>query len=143
MSRRSKSSGLSGGVIVAILVFGFVGWVGEQVARVWPALLILGVLVTVTVVGTKVLRRAGRRAALMAKYQDAALVDRLLQKVLWQGETADQVQESLGAPAAIDDATLKTKSKQTWKYYKTGRGRFALRVTLEDNLVVGWETKGA
>ncbi len=61
--------------------------------------------------------------------------------VLWQGETAEQLRESLGNPADTDEKVLKTKTKEIWKYRPTARSRFGLKVTLDDGVVTGWEQK--
>ena len=59
--------------------------------------------------------------------------------VLWQGETAEQLRESLGTPPDTDQKVLKTKTKEIWKYRPTKRNRFGLKVTLDDGIVTGWE----
>jgi hypothetical protein len=64
---------------------------------------------------------------------------RIWQKEIWQGETSEMVRESLGPPVEVDEKVLKTKTKHTWKYEPQGGNRFALRVFLEDGVVVGWE----
>jgi hypothetical protein len=35
--------------------------------------------------------------------------------------------------------TVKTKTRRVYKWGQTGRGRYAVRVTVENDLVVGWE----
>lgn len=47
--------------------------------------------------------------------------------------------DSLGRPLDIDQKVLKTK--EVWKYNQTGKGRYALRITLENGEVVGWDQK--
>lgn len=82
-----------------------------------------------------------RRERLMEKYGDVDLVDRLMKKMFWQGQSEEQLIDSIGKPVGIDQKVLKTKFKEVWKYNKTGKGRFALRITLENGLVVGWDKK--
>jgi len=41
----------------------------------------------------------------------------------------------------IDEKVLKSKTKQTWKYQPTGVNRYALRIHLDDEIVVGWDDK--
>lgn len=77
----------------------------------------------------------------MKKYGNAALVDKIMSKMFWQGQSEDQLIESLGKPLDIDQRVLKTKTKEVWKYNKTGKGRYALRITLENGYVVGWDQK--
>ena len=73
---------------------------------------------------------------LMAKYGNANIVDKLMQRMFWQGQSAEQLVDSLGRPMDIDQKVLKTKTKEIWKYNRTGKGRYALRITLEDGEVV-------
>ncbi len=49
--------------------------------------------------------------------------------------------EILGQPVAVDEKVLKTKTKRTFKYRPVGVNRYALRVYLDDDQVVGWEDK--
>ena len=49
--------------------------------------------------------------------------------------------DSWGRPEETDGKNSKTKIKKTLKYGRTGKNRFANRVTVEDGLVVGWEQK--
>lgn len=82
-----------------------------------------------------------RRSALLQKYGDAQVVERIMSRSYWQGQTAEQLRDSLGDPADIDEKVLKTKSKQVWKYQQTGVNRFALRIIVENDSVVGWDEK--
>lgn len=82
-----------------------------------------------------------RREFLMAKYQDAKLVEKLMSKQIWQGQTEEQLLDSLGRPRDIDQNVLKTKVKKTWKYNETGKNRYALKVIIENGQVVGWDKK--
>jgi hypothetical protein len=82
-----------------------------------------------------------RRAALFAKYGDAEIVDNIMNRMFWQGQTPEQLADSIGNPVDIDRKVMKTKTREVWKYNETGKGRFALRITLEDGVVVGWDKK--
>lgn len=84
---------------------------------------------------------AMRRAALMKKYGDKALVDRLMRRMIWEGQTAGQLVDAIGKPAQIDEKVMKAKTRDTWKYNQRSRTRFGLRVTVEDGVVVGWDKK--
>ena len=85
---------------------------------------------------------AERRKLLLQKYGNAAVVDRIMRKILWEGETEEQLTDSLGRPLAVDSHVLKTKITETWKYDSTGRNRYALRVRVDNGIVVGWDKKG-
>jgi len=80
-----------------------------------------------------------KHSRLKEKYQDEALVKKIMQRTLWQGQTAEQVIDAIGEPKDIDEKVLKTKTKQTWKYFPSGRRRYGLRITLDDGIVVGWD----
>jgi len=83
-----------------------------------------------------------RRIELLTKYLgDIETVDKILSQQIWEGQTSEQLEESFGKPVEIDEKILKTKSKEVWKYNQTGKGRFALRITLENGEVIGWEKK--
>ena len=82
-----------------------------------------------------------RRKQLTEKYGDPEIARRIMRRVLWPGETQEQLLESLGTPADTDQKILKTKSKEIWKYRPVGKNRFGLRVTLDDGIVVAWDSK--
>lgn len=106
------------------------------------------ILFVIAVVGWAVIsshlkkeRLEARREALYSKYGDYEVVDKLMGGGIWQGQSAEQLTDSLGKPVDVDLKVLKTKSKEIWKYAQTGRGRYALRVTVENDVVVGWDKK--
>lgn len=82
-----------------------------------------------------------RKAALIEKYHDESIVDKILSRTIWVGETEEQLRDSLGPPVDIDEKVLKTKKKSTWKYFPAGGKKFKLRVTLDNGVVVGWDEK--
>ena len=86
-------------------------------------------------------KRAERLAYLTKKYKDQHLVDKLMNRQFWQGQTSEQLLDSLGKPADIDNKVLKTKKKEIWKYDQDGRNRYCLRVILENDTVVGWDQR--
>ncbi|MCO7641904.1 DUF2845 domain-containing protein [Pseudomonas sp. S 311-6] len=85
---------------------------------------------------------AERRAYLLRKYGDLGIVDRIMGRMMWQGQTEEQLRDSLGRPADVDQRVMKSKTRETWKYHRQGKNRYGLRVTLENGLVVGWDQKG-
>lgn len=100
----------------------------------WWLAIVLGVFALITALLAK-------RMRLTLKYKDEDLVDELLNETFWQGQTAEQLRDSLGEPLDIDQKVLKTKVKEVWKYEKTGKNRYRLKVTLDDGVVVGWDQK--
>ena len=51
----------------------------------------------------------------------------------------EQLIESWGSPADIAREIVKTRKKETWKYVQTGKNRFANRIYLENEIVIGWK----
>ncbi len=96
-----------------------------------------GIIILVLVICVWAWRR--RRRHLIERYGDPEIARRIMRGVIWQGETQEQLIESLGQPKDIDQKVLKTKTKEIWKYRPTTRQRFGLKVTLDDGVVVGWE----
>lgn len=89
----------------------------------------------------RVVRRQLRLSYLRGKYGDEGIVRKLMDGWVWQGQTVEQLIDSLGKPGETDRTVLKTKVKEVWKYGHRGRNRYGVRVTLEDGVVVGWENK--
>jgi hypothetical protein len=85
--------------------------------------------------------KKARQRKLMEKYGDEKVVTWIMNHSYWQGQTAEQLRDSLGNPVDVDESVLKAKTKEVWKYHRTGKNRFRLRVTLEDSRVVGWDHK--
>ncbi|MEW7279040.1 hypothetical protein ABW636_10640 [Aquimarina sp. 2201CG1-2-11] len=77
----------------------------------------------------------------MKKYKNTELVEKLMQGSYWIGQTKRELRDSLGYPKDISEQILKTKTKEIWKYEKTGENRYALKITLENNKVIGWDKK--
>lgn len=82
-----------------------------------------------------------RRDKLTQKYGDEKLVEAIVNRLFWQGQTASQLIDSLGHPIDVDKKIMKTKKKEVWKYNHMGGNRFGLRITLENDVVVGWDEK--
>lgn len=82
-----------------------------------------------------------RKERVYRKYGHGDVAEKILNRTIWVSETAEQLRDSLGSPADIDEKVLKTKRKEIWKYFQTGANRFGLRITLENGLVVGWDEK--
>ncbi|ANE54517.1 MULTISPECIES: hypothetical protein [Methylomonas] len=79
---------------------------------------------------------------LKSKYNnDMDVVNGILNQEFWKGQSSEQLEDSLGSPRAIDKQVLKTKTKEVWKYHKVGKGQYALKITLEQGLVVAWDMK--
>jgi hypothetical protein len=78
---------------------------------------------------------------LQQKYGDEEIVRNILGGYFWQGQTQEQLIDSIGRPSAIDNKVLKSSIREIWKYNQTGKNRYSLRITLENGIVTGWENK--
>ena len=78
---------------------------------------------------------------LNAKYNDQEIVRRIIANEIWVGETSEQVIDTLGKPEDVDSKVMKSKVREIWKYGNFGVNRYRLRITLENNIVVGWDKK--
>lgn len=141
MGRRSTK--IDTGLILLLIVIGLPIYLfkktSENFGAPTTAAGIIGAIALVFII--RALSRARRKASLFAKYGDAELVDRIINKVVWVGETQAQLSESLGSPADTDEKVLKTKTKVIWKYHHQGGNRYGLRITVENGEVVGWDEK--
>jgi len=69
------------------------------------------------------------------------IADAIMRRQIWQGQTEEMLLESRGAPADMSETVLKTKVKRTYKYDRVAANRFALKVLVENGVVVGWEDR--
>lgn len=70
------------------------------------------------------------------------IVNAIIKGQFWQGQSSEQLLDSLGHPDAIDRQVLKTKTKEVWKYDERRKNQFSLKIILEKGNVVGWEKRG-
>jgi hypothetical protein len=138
--RVSKAKSTAIGILIVVglpifLVFKFVESVGGAIAT----LIVLGVIGAVA--WAKYSKRQRRLAYVRSKYASEETVQAIFNGHVWQGQTSEQLQDSLGIATDIDRKLLKTKSKDVWKYHHRGANRYALRITVENDLVVGWDNK--
>ncbi len=88
-----------------------------------------------------ILQKKRRMAYLIEKYGDETIVQHILQKHFWHGQTDQQLLDSLGNPLSVDRKSMATRRREVWKYNSRGRNRYALRITLDDGIVIGWDQK--
>lgn len=119
-------------IYAASKIFETTGWIA-------PVLVIVAIVLIVAVVNYD--KKQKRLAYLRAKYHDEDVVEKIYNGYFWQGQTEEQLRDSLGAPIAIDNKLLKTKTREVWKYRQQGVNRFALRITVENGYVAGWDQK--
>jgi hypothetical protein len=89
----------------------------------------------------KVVQRQRRLEYLREKYGDEEIVQRIMRHRFWQGQTAEQLRDSVGNPVRVDNKVMATRTREVWKYNPTGQNRYGLRVTLDDGIVIGWDQK--
>jgi type II secretory pathway pseudopilin PulG len=82
-----------------------------------------------------------RRQELMSKYQDEEVVERIMTRRVWTGQTAGMLMDALGPPEAVDVKLLKTKKKEIWKYAHQGGKRYGIRITLDNDKIVKADVK--
>lgn len=125
-------------IIIGLPIF-LIFQLGESMG--WGTLVIIAIVAVTLVVVIKAQNKKKRREALLRKYQDPETVAAIMNRSFWQGQTDEQLVDSLGNPEDIDQKILKTKKKEIWKYNHQGGNRYGLRITLENDHVVGWDQK--
>jgi hypothetical protein len=56
-----------------------------------------------------------------------------------QGDSRDFVEAALGDPDDISERVMKEKTRHVLKYGRINARSFAMKITLENDEVVGWE----
>ena len=125
-------------IIIGLPIYG-VSLLGKSIG--WAALITIIIAAIILFYSYKSAQTKKRREKLMEKYQDEALVNDLMEHSFWQGQTSYQLIDSLGNPKDVDKKILKTKKKEIWKYNHQGGNRYNLRITLDNDIVVGWDQK--
>jgi len=125
-------------IIIGLPIYG-ITQLGESMG--WGILIAGVVAVIALVIWFQSSQKKKRREELMAKYNDASLVEKLMERSFWQGQTSGQLLDSLGSPEDVDEKVLKTKKKEIWKYNHQSGNRYGLRITLDNDVVVGWDQK--
>lgn len=135
--------------MIAVTISGIVKFF-ETVGFLTPAIIVL--ISICCFIWIKKKRNAARAEAIESakrerirylsdKYKDTSVVTRIMNGEAWIGQTAEQLRDTLNEPEDIDTKVMKSKIRETWKYGQYGTNRYRLRITLENNLVVGWEEK--
>lgn len=81
---------------------------------------------------------------LLDKFGDYAIVQRVLERDIQFGDSKEFVLEAFGNPSSVDIDTMKTKTKETWKYKKGNENRkdqYNIQIKFENGYIVGWEDK--
>ena len=141
MAKRSSKidTALIGLVIVVGIPVFLIGKIVESIGGTGAIILLIAIVGVV--IWYQQDKKKKRLEYLRAKYGDESIVQKILDGYVWQGQSEEQLKDSMGFPIAVDRSVLKTKTKEVWKYDKQGTNRFGLRVTVENGYVVGWDKK--
>jgi len=135
---KAESQFIKWAIIIGLPIYG-VTMLGESVG--WDILAACIAATIFIIIWYKSAQTKKRRSLLMSKYQDSELVNNIMERSFWQGQTSEQLMDSLGSPEDIDEKILKTKKKEIWKYNHQSGNRYGLRITLDNDIVVGWDQK--
>lgn len=141
MAKSKDSSGLA---IAAMLIFGGLSVAWDWSKANWPTLCAIGAFLMMVMFVRAYQRRTARQrwvATLKSKYGNDDIVNQILSRQFWSGQTSEMLRDSLGEPADCEQKVLKTKTKAIWKYHHKHSNQYGLRVFLENNVVTGWEQK--
>lgn len=132
------------GALIALLIFVglpvyFIAKILEVTGWVLPVAVV--VCIIVTALWSRHAKQQRWLAYLRSKYLDETLVQRIANGYFWQGQTEEQLRDSLGSPTAVDHKLLKTMRREVWKYHESGRNRYRLRITVENGIVSTWDQK--
>jgi len=138
--RRSKAEAylITWAIIIGLPIY-FISKAVET-DRLWGLIGRLSIIAGIVVLYRAVIWMI-KKDSLMDKYQDDSLVSKLMKRDIWVGQTSEQLLDSLGKPQDIDEKFLMTKKKEIWKYNHKSGNRFGLRITLDNDVVVGWDHK--
>lgn len=104
----------------------------------WIVFIVLGIAI---IIAWNVYSTKKRKEHLLIKYGDVEIVENIMKRCFWVGQTAEQLVDSLGSPADKSVKIMKTKHREIWKYNQTGKNRYGLRITLDDHVVQTWDQK--
>jgi hypothetical protein len=139
--RKSKAESAQIGLVIILAAFVWlINKINDSIGLIVVAIALIGVFAALVYV--RVRKRAARLAYLRAKYGDETTVQRIMGRQCWQGQTAEQLLDALGDAPSIDRDLLKTKKREVWKYGANGKGRYRVRITLDQDVVVGVKTLG-
>ena len=134
-------------MLIIVVVAGIV-WLAFMFTEAFnstQSIIILGMMIITILAGLKIIswrksKRAlnERRRSLMTKYNDKEIVENIINKTLWRGQTSTQIVESLGKAEDIDQKSQKTKTKEIWKYGYEGGNSYRLKINLKNDVVIGW-----
>jgi hypothetical protein len=140
MARKNQIEARS---LVLLIIVGVPIWIISKLADgvCSGALVAVFLGIVALIIFYRIWKRAARLSYLRAKYQNEDIVQKIMRRTFWEGQTTEQLRDSLGNPPSKDDNLLKTRKREVWKYHPNGRNRYRLRITLDNDLVVAWDQK--
>ena len=132
------------GLLLVIMIFFWIyNFIMDSVESIggWHNVLIIIMITFVVAYITHTIKQKLKYKKLLNKYNDQTIVENIMNKTLWQGETKEQVEDSLGYAQDVDEKVFKLKTRETWKYQHESGNRYRLRVFIENDIVVGWEQR--
>ena len=146
MAKKGSDSVALGIVIVIGAVIAAVGaaieWARNNLLIVGLILLGISLIVVLSIHSSRQSRQR-RYMSLVQRFGSEEIATDIVNRTFWTGQTAEQLLESLGSPISVDKQLLKTKTKEVWKYHEVKKNQFALKITLENDRVIGWDKKGS
>ncbi|MGA8087666.1 MAG: hypothetical protein WCA10_10190 [Terracidiphilus sp.] len=136
--RKGQNSAFGILILLAVIVWAFLA-IRDSVGFVFPIAVIVGIIVLIVLHSKQ--KQKKRIEFLTSKYGDPTIVDHIFNHRYWQGQTAEQLMDSLGNPHGVDRKLLKTLKREVWKYNPRGVNRYALRITLDNDVVSNWDHK--
>lgn len=139
----------------ALIFFRVFGVLGIIIVGIFAVVILPSWLVGAAIIGAVIaipawlvlrssasLKRAesGRYERLVSEYGET-IAQRIVEGMVWIGQTEDQVRESAGQPIAIDTTTTEGRRTEVWKYGHAGGNRYAGRITLVNGAVTKWTIK--
>lgn len=85
-------------------------------------------------------RRVERRANLVQRFGEA-IAERILSHEIWLGQTEEQLLEALGLPVDTGERRTTNRLVRVFKYNPVARGKYGLKITLENGVVTAWDEK--
>ena len=79
-----------------------------------------------------------QRQEYLASRFGSEIASRLVAGQVWQGQTEEMLIEALGRPFDVDEKLMATRLRRVFKYIPRGANRFAIRITLDNGVVVSW-----
>lgn len=144
MPRRKK--GLDAAGLGVLIVLGLIAMAVQAIVHAtespegWMFILLI-IAAIVLVFALKAAAKRKKLEYLMGKYGSEQIVALIYSHKYWQGQTAEQLTDSLGNPHGVDRKLLKTIKREVWKYNPRGVNRYGLRITLDNDIVSSWDHK--